>query len=310
MTLRRRLAIGAAIAVAIAVAAASLSACLVTRSRLLGDVDAGLQQQVERALRDGGQIVVAPSIHPDTGRPYRWANNLPVASLKELVDHARANPGKLAYGTPGTGTAHHLNFELFLTRIGARMVHVPYKGAAPMTAATRSDALALLADGWARARGGRILALTVDHGLRAESANEARQVGAWLAARGIAHAILPWIGPKPTTGIQAAARGMRHSLLGERCRADGILHLLLAHHRGDLRARHSPRCHALAGQYRHRGRAQRVRGAPPACRRPPRCRPPGRCSRPVPRPPRCPRGRGRGCRTDRKSTRLNSSHRT
>ena len=53
MTLRRRLAIGAAIAVALAVAAASLSAYLVTRTRLLGDVDQGLQQQIARVLRDG-----------------------------------------------------------------------------------------------------------------------------------------------------------------------------------------------------------------------------------------------------------------
>ena len=53
MSLRRRLAIGAAIAVALAVAAASLSAYLVTRTRLLGDVDQGLQQQVARVLRDG-----------------------------------------------------------------------------------------------------------------------------------------------------------------------------------------------------------------------------------------------------------------
>jgi tripartite-type tricarboxylate transporter receptor subunit TctC len=59
---------------------------------------------------------------------------LPAKNVAELIDYARANPGRLAYGTPGSGTAHHLNFELFLTRIGARMVHVPYKGAAPMTA--------------------------------------------------------------------------------------------------------------------------------------------------------------------------------
>ena len=62
------------------------------------------------------------------------ANNLPVTTLSELITYAKANPGKLAYGTPGAGTAHHLNFELFLSRIGATMVHVPYKGAAPMTA--------------------------------------------------------------------------------------------------------------------------------------------------------------------------------
>ena len=96
-----------------------------------------------------------------------------------------------------------------------------------------SLALALLADRWARARGGRVLALTVDHGLRTESATEARQVGDWLRQHGIDQTILCWQGAKPGAGIQAAARTARLSLLGERCRADGILHLLLAHHRGD-----------------------------------------------------------------------------
>ncbi len=96
-----------------------------------------------------------------------------------------------------------------------------------------SLALALLAVAWARARGGRIHALTVDHGLRPDSAAEARQVGVWLDARGIAHEILSWDGPKPGSGVQAAAREARRRLLGDWCRARGVLHLLLAHHQGD-----------------------------------------------------------------------------
>lgn len=96
-----------------------------------------------------------------------------------------------------------------------------------------SLALVLLADRWARALGGRVTALTVDHGLRPESESEARQVAAWLAARGIAHRILPWREAKPTTAIQARARLARYRLLGQWCRARGVLHLLLAHHRDD-----------------------------------------------------------------------------
>jgi tRNA(Ile)-lysidine synthase len=96
-----------------------------------------------------------------------------------------------------------------------------------------SLALCLLADRWARARGGEVLGLTVDHGLRPESAAEAAATGAWLRARGIAHEILPWRGPKPTSGIQAAARRARHDLLADRCRGGAILHLLLAHHQDD-----------------------------------------------------------------------------
>jgi tRNA(Ile)-lysidine synthase len=96
-----------------------------------------------------------------------------------------------------------------------------------------SLALAILADRWARQRGGRIVGLVVDHRLRPESAAEAETVGGWLAARGIACAILSWQGEKPATGIQAAARTARYRLLGEWCVAEGCLHLLTAHHRED-----------------------------------------------------------------------------
>ncbi|MGH6900805.1 MAG: tRNA lysidine(34) synthetase TilS, partial [Geminicoccaceae bacterium] len=93
--------------------------------------------------------------------------------------------------------------------------------------------LCLLADGWARARGGEVTALTVDHGLRPGAAAEARQVGAWLSARRIDHVVLRWTGPKPATGVQAAAREARYALLTAWCRAAGVLHLLLAHHLDD-----------------------------------------------------------------------------
>src|SRR5205823_2951019 len=96
-----------------------------------------------------------------------------------------------------------------------------------------SMALLLLADRWARQRGGEAWGLTVDHGLRPESAGEARIVAGWLAARGMAHEILVWSGDKPATGIQEAAREARYALLAGWCRAHGILHLLTAHHRED-----------------------------------------------------------------------------
>jgi tRNA(Ile)-lysidine synthase len=96
-----------------------------------------------------------------------------------------------------------------------------------------SLALLLLVDRWARERGGFAIALTVDHGLRPDSASEAAQVGAWAAAHGIAHAILPWAGEKPRAGIQDAARQARYRLLTDACAARGILHLAVAHHADD-----------------------------------------------------------------------------
>lgn len=96
-----------------------------------------------------------------------------------------------------------------------------------------SLALTLLADRWARLRGGAVVAVTIDHGLRPEAAAEAAQVGAWLAARGIPHSIVAWRGAKPGRGLQAAARAARRELLTSFCRAESILHLLLAHQQDD-----------------------------------------------------------------------------
>jgi tRNA(Ile)-lysidine synthase len=96
-----------------------------------------------------------------------------------------------------------------------------------------SMALALLAARWARERGGEVLAFTVDHRLRPDSTVEAERVAEWLGRAGIGHRILAWEGEKPATGLQAAARDARYRLLGEACAAEGILHLLLAHHRDD-----------------------------------------------------------------------------
>ncbi len=116
-----------------------------------------------------------------------------------------------------------------------------------------SLSLALLMNDWARSHGGSVLALTVDHGLRPEAAAEARQVGAWLAARGIAHEILTWTGDKPATGIQAAARQARYDLLADACALRGILHLAVAHHADDqaetvlFRQERGSRADGLAG---------------------------------------------------------------
>jgi tripartite-type tricarboxylate transporter receptor subunit TctC len=61
--------------------------------------------------------------------------SLPVHTLRELVDYAKRNPGKLSYGTPGLGTLNHLTGERFKLLIGAPdIVHVPYRGAGPAIA--------------------------------------------------------------------------------------------------------------------------------------------------------------------------------
>jgi tripartite-type tricarboxylate transporter receptor subunit TctC len=56
---------------------------------------------------------------------------LPVHSVADLVKLAKDQPGKLSFGTPGPGTFHHLNTEIFKSMFGLELVHVPYKGTAP-----------------------------------------------------------------------------------------------------------------------------------------------------------------------------------
>ncbi len=57
--------------------------------------------------------------------------SVPVGSVKELVDYAKARPGTLNYGSSGTGSVGHMAAELFQVVTGTRFTHVPYKGAAP-----------------------------------------------------------------------------------------------------------------------------------------------------------------------------------
>ena len=73
------------------------------------------------------------------------------------------------------------------------------------------------------------LVLTVDHGLRPESAGEAAQVASWAAALGLEHKILPWAGLKPARGIQEAARAARYSLIAAACLAEGLSGFMTGH---------------------------------------------------------------------------------
>ena len=61
--------------------------------------------------------------------------DLPVKSMAEFVSYAKANPGKLNYGSSGVGGLTHYSVELFQARTGTKAVHIPFKGGAPATAA-------------------------------------------------------------------------------------------------------------------------------------------------------------------------------
>jgi tRNA(Ile)-lysidine synthase len=98
-----------------------------------------------------------------------------------------------------------------------------------------SVALMWLAARWRRGlkRGPRLIAVTIDHGLRTEAAREAREVKRLAGTLAIEHRTLRWTGTKPKTGLPAAAREARYALLAKAARASGATHVATAHTRDD-----------------------------------------------------------------------------
>lgn len=92
-----------------------------------------------------------------------------------------------------------------------------------------STALLIFATEWAAAAGVRLVAATVDHGLRAEAAAEAEAVAQTCARLGVAHEILAWRGWDGSGNVQAEARRARYRLLAEWARREGLDCVLLGH---------------------------------------------------------------------------------
>ncbi|WP_024507358.1 tRNA lysidine(34) synthetase TilS [Bradyrhizobium sp. ARR65] len=98
-----------------------------------------------------------------------------------------------------------------------------------------SVALMWLMARWRRSlsRGPRLIAVTVDHGLRPEAAREAREVKRLARELDLPHRTLRWSGEKPNTGVPAAAREARYRLLAQAAKAVGASHVVTAHTRDD-----------------------------------------------------------------------------
>ena len=98
---------------------------------------------------------------------------VPVGSVKELIAYAKANPGKLNFGSGGTGTSNHLAGEMFKAYTGTDMQHVPYKGTPAAHADLLGGQIGLLFDNIVAVMGhvksGKVKALAVTSAQRAES---------------------------------------------------------------------------------------------------------------------------------------------
>lgn len=89
-------------------------------------VNKAVKYDAERDLAPIGQVSVAPVVL--MARP-----GLPAKNMQELIAMAKAQPGKITYGTSGVGTVLHLAMEMVQERAGVQMVHVPYRGGAQIT---------------------------------------------------------------------------------------------------------------------------------------------------------------------------------
>jgi len=101
---------------------------------------------------------------------------VPANNLQELIAYAKANPGKLNFGSSGIGAAAHLTTELFKQTAGIDMVHVPFKGTAPALQAEMANDIQILVDVpsslMPHVRGGKIKALAMFSKKRIQGAPE------------------------------------------------------------------------------------------------------------------------------------------
>jgi tripartite-type tricarboxylate transporter receptor subunit TctC len=114
-------------------------------------------------MTPGGSLTTGPAVHPTIGYdPVKAFEpvcqlietpliisvhpSVPVKSMAELAAYAKANPGKVSWGSQGFGVAPHLLLELFKLEAGVDIVHVPYRGTAPMLAAALVNEVQVIAD--------------------------------------------------------------------------------------------------------------------------------------------------------------------
>ncbi len=156
---------------------------------------------------------------PDPGQPYQ-----------NLVRQYRAGSAKTPAPAPAEARFSSTDIAaLFSPWEAARGIVLGVSGGPD------SVALMLLAAEWARGRAAPppLYAATVDHGLRKDSASEAKMAARWAAGLALPHAILVWDGVKPKSRIQESARAVRYELLFEYAARIGADHVMTAHHADD-----------------------------------------------------------------------------
>jgi len=149
--------------------------------------------------------------------------SVPARNVKDLIALARSKPESLAYGSNGSGTLSHLTGELFMQRAGIKLLHVPYKGAAPAVIDTVAGQVSVLFAAYpsiaGQARAGK---------LRAMAVTSAKRVGVAPELPTVAEAALPgfestqWWGAYGPAGLPAAIVSRLNAELNKVLRTDDM----------------------------------------------------------------------------------------
>ena len=132
-------------------------------------------------------------------------NELGLSSLRDLIDYAKKNPGKLNFGSTGSGSSNHLSMELFMSMTGTRLTHVPYKGSAPAVMAMLGGEIDVLFDNvpnvMQQIKAGKLKAIAVTGTRRAPLLPEV----ATVAESGVAgYEVTVWFGMQMPAGVPKA----------------------------------------------------------------------------------------------------------
>ena len=153
---------------------------------------------------------------------------LPVKSVKELIDYARANPGKINYGSAGSGSSSHLAVELFKSMSGIRMEHIPYKGTGPLITDMLGGQIGLtIASAVPLAspvKSGRLHGLAVTSPKRSAAFPELPAIAETVAG----YEVINWFGIFAPAGTPAAAIGRVNAALNEALRSTELVKSLNA----------------------------------------------------------------------------------
>jgi tripartite-type tricarboxylate transporter receptor subunit TctC len=148
-------------------------------------------------------------------------NNFPAKDVKELVAYARANPGKVNFGSSGIGAAAHLTTELLKQTAAIDMVHVPYKGTSPALTALMANDIQILVDVpstlMPHVRGGKIKALAMFSAQRIQAGGPALESSTWvlfMAPAGTPREIVNRLSSETTKAINESDIKSRFSQIG------------------------------------------------------------------------------------------------